>query len=207
MRPIPAYPAYARYRSREGNQAAAVKEWEMMHRQRDSDMNVVTALAFLPGWMKYYLVPLPIKYVIFLAWLSLRRRLLYPLQKKWVKIDAKIDAYCARVGARRVGREINGQECFSMGMLWARFHGRVSPLRDIQYRWRLLRTGDVSCWRSYYVKAEEADVLDEEEEDEGGTFYQLGDKIPAPDVLETDFTDEQLRRILNEDFRSEPASN
>lgn len=188
-----------------------MKEWDIMHRRSTRDMTVLTALAFVPGWMKYFLVPLPIKYLIHLVWLSLRRRLLYPTQKKWVKVEAKIDAYCSRVGARRKGRELSGRDSYSFGMVWARFHGRVSPWQDIRYRLRLLRSGDVSCWKSYYTKSAEGAFLEEkareEKEEEEGTFYQDEDRVPAPDVLEGKLTDEEWEDMFSDDDELVPASN
>lgn len=129
--------------------------------------NVGSILLFLPSFVKYYCTPLLGRYLVYLLWTSLRIRLLYPLQKKVVRLDCMLDAFLAKVGSG--GKQMG----FSMGAATARLHFKIGPLGDLKYRISLLRGGDLEGWtkvyqepRSKFVQFEEYEVEQEEEEEE-----------------------------------------
>eukprot|EP00803_Ostreobium_quekettii_P002853 evm.model.scf_168.4 EVM.evm.TU.scf_168.4 scf_168:25366-26185(-) len=191
---MPTHPAYCKYRTRQANQAALLKEWRILQGGQRHTMTAWTAIAFVPVWLKFYMVPLPIKYVTYLVWWSLRTHLLYPAQKAWARVDVKMDAFLARVGSK------SAHSTFSLGMALARLHGHVNPWQDLCYRFRLLRTGDTSCWRSYYTKAQEIDddfTLEEEEEllDDGSWIPLNMGLEPQPDPLEGEYAWELAQEL------------
>lgn len=162
-KPKPDVPPLNEFRTRAQIQRLFLKDWMKTTATEDvnakSIVNTRTILTFLPYFLKYYCTPMIARYFVYLFWLSLRRRVLYPLQKKVVKVDCMIDAFLAKVGSG--GKQVG----FSKGAAFSRFHFRIGFFGDLKYRVGLLRGGDLGDWRKVYKEPQPKFVVPEEYKD------------------------------------------
>ena len=128
-------------------------------------MTLATLLAFLPGWVKYYLVPAPLRFVWFFVWLALKRAA-YCAHKvivlqggpRWAgalgtgsSAGRAAGASCLRSRSSRCCRggaeykldaalaQRSGTVDSSVlrGVALQRLHGRISLWADVRYWWDL----------------------------------------------------------------------
>jgi len=136
---MPHRPAYYEVLSRADVEQKTVDEWKELTQTDDveprQEMTWKTALTFFRGFVVFHVIPLSIRYTWHRMWKFLRMWYLYPLQKKWALMDARIDAFLSNLAG-------NGFR-FSRAMVSMRLHGRIGPGREMRYRLGLLRGKDV----------------------------------------------------------------
>ena len=123
-----------------------VDEWKELTRT-DEEAGLVdkvtwqSALTFLPGFFLYHCLPIMLRYVIYRFWKFMRVTYLYPLQKRWAVMDARLDAWLSHVGG-------NGWR-FSQRMVRLRLHGKIGMGRELRYRLGVIMGQDPEemCWR------------------------------------------------------------
>ena len=129
LRPIPHRPAYYEVLSRTAIEQKTVDEWKELTKT-DEDLEekkVMTwksALTFFHGFVVFHIIPLSFRYTWYRFWKYLRLQYLYPLQKKWALLDAKMDASLSNFAG-------NGYR-FSRAMVSMRLHGKIGPGRELQ---------------------------------------------------------------------------
>ncbi|KAL4458184.1 hypothetical protein ABPG75_013049 [Micractinium tetrahymenae] len=122
--------AYKKYMSRQDLEVAYFKEWEettvLAEQEGRRKMTLLTMLAFLPNFIKFYLIPGPIRYVWWLIW-SVVREAGYQLRKKAVVAGAKLDvATLQRRGITPAGYELRATAL-------RRLHGKQGLLGPVLF--------------------------------------------------------------------------
>lgn len=122
--------AYKKYMSRQDLEVAYFKEWEettvLAEQEGRRKMTLLTMLAFLPTFIKFYVVPGPIRYVWWLIW-SVVREAGYQLRKKAVIAGAKLDV----ATMQRRGITPSGYELRATAL--RRLHGKEGLLGPVLF--------------------------------------------------------------------------
>lgn len=131
----PIKPYYNKFRSRADIERSYLRQWqEVTARGAEGSrrMTVFSALAYLPQWAKYTLVPDFVRFLWWLVWVRICA-VAHFFHRRAVKQGAKLDAF---LEGRRSGRKT-----FSRAMVLRRFHHRVGLWENARYRWRLMQGG------------------------------------------------------------------
>ena len=122
-------------RSRRDIERDYYRDWERStlidEEELNRPMTIWTFMRFLPVWARFYALPGPLRYVLYLVWrqaafVGLR------IRKHFVLQGAKLDAHLMQ----RSGMPTN---TFSRRLIMLRFHNRISPGENIKYRLGLVR--------------------------------------------------------------------
>lgn len=132
-------PAYNKYRSRGDIEREYYQQWNEMtvvaEREGKRAMTAVTLLAFLPSWFKFYVIPGPIRYLLFLL-ARAAAHVLHCLRKHAVLAGAKLDAALLQRSGHPADTSLMCKTALQ------RLHGTRGML-DLRYRLRLLH-GDAA---------------------------------------------------------------
>mmetsp|Transcript_16298 Transcript_16298/g.40926 ORF Transcript_16298/g.40926 Transcript_16298/m.40926 type:complete len:231 (-) Transcript_16298:27-719(-) len=157
-RPVQALPVAARRRSRGGALRVAAykspvhrkyvtktkeeldeayaKEWIETTAHQVAQVREPTfwsVMAYVPQFIRFRIIPEPIRYLMHLAWLPLRP-FAAALERRLLLAGAKLDALLARLHKGAPGRKL-----LSIQEVLRRAHGKATPLRKIKYRIDLLK--------------------------------------------------------------------
>ncbi|KAL3147788.1 hypothetical protein ABBQ32_002518 [Trebouxia sp. C0010 RCD-2024] len=127
-------PAYNKYRSRYDIDQDYINQWkEVTARDRiPTKMTPLSFLWFVPLYIKYHVIPGPVRYLWWVTWCAfLRAR--YQIRKRLVLLGAKLDVELMKRS------KTAGPLSFSRAMVLRRLHGHVDPLQNFQYRMHLLQ--------------------------------------------------------------------
>lgn len=143
LRPEPREPAYNMYRSREDIQESTTRMWlDIAEPERTAPVTVLSKLWYVLAFIKYHVIPLPIRYLFYAAACTVRRPL-YRVHKATVLQLSRVDAVLGRVSKDRF-RSSGGAECrFSRRIALQRFHGTRGVARDVVYWAKALVQGSL----------------------------------------------------------------
>ena len=123
-----------RRRSRQDIEKEYYREWERTTIVAKEDINrpmtLVTFLAFLPTWLKFYGLPGPVRFVVFLLW-QRAAAAAHVIHRKLVIAGAKFDASILR-------RSKLPEGTLSRRIVLLRYHHRISTLENIKFRLAVL---------------------------------------------------------------------
>lgn len=132
-------PKYNKYRTRADIERDLVREWkETTGRDGvEEPLTPATALAYVPTWLKYNVVPELLRYAVWVVWVRVQA-VLQVWRKMLVLRGAKLDVWLAQQGAQRSGRAtaaaaVTVPRC----RVLQRWHGKVPLLEDFKFRFRL----------------------------------------------------------------------
>eukprot|EP00210_Caulerpa_lentillifera_P005821 g5567.t1 len=164
LRPRPFRPPYYDYLSHLDIERKQVAEWKNLTRTDEEvgeiePMTWKTVLFFIPGFIRFHVIPVFFRYIVFRFQKYIRLKLLYPLQWKMALLDAQLDAvlYSLKTKERK----------FALGMSLSRLHGRIGPGKELSYRFGLLLGKPLDSWKDLF-----SDDEDEEEEEEETKIIQ-----------------------------------
>mmetsp|Transcript_23784 Transcript_23784/g.56693 ORF Transcript_23784/g.56693 Transcript_23784/m.56693 type:complete len:204 (-) Transcript_23784:42-653(-) len=92
------------------------------------EMTLWSVLMFVPMWIRFYVIPHPVRYAMFLLWSS-AKPLIHSIRRSAVLAGARADALLSRR---------SGVPRFSLAEVLRRYHGKVSVWRRLYYRGSLL---------------------------------------------------------------------
>ncbi|KAG7670051.1 hypothetical protein NADE_006293 [Nannochloris sp. 'desiccata'] len=128
-------PAYNKYRSRQDIEREYYREWErttlVAKEELDQPMTIMTFLTFLPTWFKFYGLPGPVRFIIYLLW-QRAAAFGHKLHKKLVLQGVKLDRELVRKAKLPEG-------VLSRRLVMFRYHYRISAFENIKYRLALLQ--------------------------------------------------------------------
>lgn len=172
LRPRPIRPPYYDLLSRLDIERKQVAEWKNLTRTdeevgRVQVMTWKTVLFFLPGFIRFHVVPVYFRYIAFRFQKFIRLNFLYPLQWKMALLDAQFDAFLHGLSTK--------ERTFALGMSMMRLHGRIGPGKELVYRFGLIRGKPLDSWKELMSDDEEEeekeveeDKEEEEEEEDAG---------------------------------------
>lgn len=189
LRPRPIRPPYYDLLSRLDIERKQVAEWKNLTRT-DEEVGQVqvmtwkTILCFLPGFVRFHVVPVYFRYIAFRFQKYIRLKYLYPLQKKVARWDSRFDAFLHKLSTK--------ESNFALGMTMMRLHGRIGPGKDLMYRFGLIIGKPLDSWKKLISDDEEEEVekeveaeKKEEEEVEDKKEDEEEDKEDGTDFMAT----------------------
>lgn len=122
-------------RSRQDIERDYYREWErttlIAKEELDRPMTIFTFLAFLPTWFRFYGLPGPVRFVLYLIWQRVAAAG-HKVHKKLVIEGAKVDR-------ELINRSKLPENMLSRKMVLLRYHHRISALENIKFRVALLQ--------------------------------------------------------------------
>ena len=94
-------------------------------------MTIMTFLTFLPTWFKFYGLPGPVRFIIYLLW-QRAVAIGHKIHKKLVLEGAKLDRKLCQNGKLPEGT-------LSRRLVMLRYHHKISALENIKFRLALLQ--------------------------------------------------------------------
>jgi len=95
--------------------------------RRAFGINPFTLVTYLIGWIYWYIIPDPLKYLVYKLVICPLARPLSSLNTKWVLLMAQVVDAC-----------LNGTQGLPRAEVLRRLHGRSNPLQTLGFRLRLL---------------------------------------------------------------------
>ena len=94
-------------------------------------MTIFTFLAFLPTWFRFYGLPGPVRFVIYLLWKR--------IAKVAHAVHARLVIEGAKVDRELIMRSKLPENTLSRRMVLLRYHHRISAIENIKFRVALLQ--------------------------------------------------------------------
>jgi hypothetical protein len=123
------------YRSRQDIEREYYREWErttlIAKEELDRPMTIMTFLTFLPTWFKFYGLPGPVRFIIYLLWqkaAGVGHKVHTKLVLQGVKLDSEL-----------IRRAKLPEGTLSRRLVMLRYHHRISIIENIKYRLALLQ--------------------------------------------------------------------
>ena len=103
----------------------------------DAEASLWTCMTWIPGFLKFHVIPLPLKFLFLVMWGPIRS-LLFQLHKRLVLLLCQLDAVLSRK-PKDVYVTSNGTEArFSRSLALSRLHCNRTAFQDMAYWAKLL---------------------------------------------------------------------
>ena len=100
--------------------------------ERETGATILSCIAWIPGFLKYYVVPYPIKFLFMLLWLPVRH-VLFNVHKRVVVQCCKVDAFFSGKPKDIFKTTHGAQTRFDRAVFLQRLHGERNLLQDLWY--------------------------------------------------------------------------
>lgn len=103
----------------------------------DAEATFWSCMRWIPGFLKFHVIPLPLKFLFLVVWRPVRR-LLFEVHKQLVLLLCRLDATLSRK-PKDVFSTTNGTQArFSRGLALKRLHCNRTIIEDLTYWMKLV---------------------------------------------------------------------